>query len=140
MPSLAPQAPAQTYVLDATALLVLARGERGAAAVADYLDTYPCVVCAINLAEVGSKLIDLGLPEAELPRALKQLNVEVVDVGYEHALRTSALRAQTSAYALSLGARSCLALAQQLGGIAVTTDPTWQALADEFGFAIVQIR
>jgi ribonuclease VapC len=132
--------PAKTYVMDASALLSVARGERGADLVSDYLDSEQCVVSAINLAEVGSKLVDLGLPETELARALQQFNVAVIDADFELAVSTSALRGQTKALGLSLGDRSCLALARHLNGIAVTADKAWSDLDEALAIAVVQIR
>lgn len=132
--------PAKTYVMDASALLAVARGERGADLVSDYLDSEQCVVSAINLAEVGSKLVDLGLPESELARALQQFNVAVIDADFELAVSTSALRAQTKALGLSLGDRSCLALTRHLNGITVTADKAWSDLDEALAIAVVQIR
>jgi ribonuclease VapC len=132
--------PAKTYVMDASALLAVARGERGADVVSDYLDSEQCVISAINLAEVGSKLVDLGLPESELARALKQFNVAVIDADFELALSVSALRTQTKALGLSLGDRSCLALARHLKGIAITADKAWADLDESLGCLVMQIR
>jgi ribonuclease VapC len=132
--------PAKTYVMDASALLAVARGERGADMVADYLDSEQCVISAINLAEVGSKLVDLGLPESELSRALKQFNVAVIDADFELAVSISALRTQTKVLGLSLGDRSCLALTKHLNGIAVTADKAWSDLDESLAILVLQIR
>jgi ribonuclease VapC len=132
--------PAKTYVMDASALLAVARGERGAELVSDYLESEQCVISAVNLAEVGSKLIDLGLPESELARALQQFNVDVIDADFDLAVSTSALRAQTKILGLSLGDRSCLALANHLKGIAVTADKAWSELDESLAIAVLQIR
>jgi ribonuclease VapC len=132
--------PAKTYVMDASALLAVARGERGADMVSDYLDSEQCVISAINLAEVGSKLVDLGLPESELSRALKQFNVAVIDADFELAVSISALRLQTKVQGLPLGDRSCLALAKHLNGIAVTADKAWSDLDESLAILVLQIR
>jgi ribonuclease VapC len=132
--------PVPTYVMDASALLALARGERGADVVEDYLESAQCVISSVNLAEVGSKLVDLGLPIAELPRALKQFNVDVVDFGLELSLQTARLRQSTKAQGLSLGDRACLALALQFDAPAVTADSAWQRLDEDLGVQVLLIR
>ncbi len=126
--------------MDASALIAMVRGERGADVVEEYLESAQCVISSVNLAEVGSKLIDLGLPQSELPRALKQFNVDIVDFGFELSLQTSQLRDGTKAHGLSLGDRACLALALQFGAPAVTADSAWQRLDDELGVKILMIR
>jgi ribonuclease VapC len=132
--------PAETYVMDASALLALARGERGSDTVQDYLDSAQCVISSVNLAEVGSKLIDLGLPQSELSRALKQFNVDVVDFGFELSVQTSSLRERTKAHGLSLGDRACLALALQFDAPAVTADSAWQRLDPNLNIKVLLIR
>jgi ribonuclease VapC len=131
---------AETYVMDASALLALARGERGSDAVQDYLDSAQCVISSVNLAEVGSKLVDLGLPQSELSRALKQFNVDVIDFGFDLAVQTSALRDRTKAQGLSLGDRACLALALQFDAPAVTADIAWQRLDADLKIKVLLIR
>jgi ribonuclease VapC len=126
--------------MDASALLALARGERGAEIVADYLDSEQCVISSVNMAEVGSKLVDLGLPASELNRALKQFNIDVIDLGFDGAVCSAAMRSSTREYGLSLGDRTCLALAQELKATAITSDRAWQALEDVLNVKIVQIR
>ncbi len=132
--------PAETYVMDASALLALARGEHGADVVQEYLDSAQCVISSVNLAEVGSKLIDLGLPQSELSRALKQFNIDVIDFGFELSVQTSALRDKTKAQGLSLGDRACLALALQFDAPAVTSDSVWQRLDTDLKIKVLLIR
>lgn len=132
--------PADTYVMDASALLALARGENGADIVQDYLESAQCVISSVNLAEVGSKLVDLGLPSSELSRALKQFNVDIVDFGFELAMQTSALRDSTKAQGLSLGDRACLALALQFDAPAVTADSAWMRIDTALKIKVLLIR
>lgn len=128
------------HVMDASALLALARGERGAEVVEDLLETSDCVASSVNMAEVGAKLLDAGLPVADLSRALAQLDVGVVDFSAEHAQTSSALRAVTRSVGLSLGGRACLALAQHMGATAVTSDSAWMDVADAVGVKVLMIR
>ena len=127
-------------VMDAPALLALARGERGAEVVEELLETSDCVASSVNMAEVGAKLVDAGLPVADLPRALAQLDVGVVDFSAELAQTSSALRAVTRSVGLSLGGRACLALAGQMGAIAVTADSAWLEVAEAAGVKVLMIR
>ena len=128
------------YVMDASALLALARGERGCDVVQDLLQTQECVASSVNMAEVGSKLIDLGLPQPELTRALQQFDVGVVDFSAEHASASSALRTLTGPAGLSLGDRACLALAQLMEATAVSADSAWLDVADAIGAKVLMIR
>ena len=51
--------------MDASALLALARSEPRSEVVQDLLGSQECVASSVNVAEVGSKLVDLGLPQAK---------------------------------------------------------------------------
>jgi len=128
------------YVMDASALLALARGERGGDVVQDLLQTHECVACGVTMAEVGAKLIDLGLPETELSRALGQFDVGVLDFNLELAAASAALRTATKPAGLSLGDRACLALAHQMSAIAVTADSAWLDVAESVGVKVLMIR
>ena len=131
---------APVCVMDASALLALARGERGADVVNDCFETAQCVALSVNLCEVASKLIDLGLPKSELTRALKQFDVDVVDFGFELAVLAAELRESTRSHGLSLGDRACLALAKQMEATAVTADGAWLELEKPLGIKMMMIR
>ena len=128
------------HVMDASALLALARGERGAEVVEELLETSDCVASSVNMAEVGAKLVDAGLPVSDLARALAQFDVGVVDFSAELAQSSAALRQVTRSVGLSLGDRACLALAGQLDAIAVTADGAWLDVADAVGVTVLMIR
>lgn len=114
-------------VLDASALLALLQGERGAESLADGLAE--SAISAVNLSEVAAKLAEAGLPELELREALGPLGLEVVPFDEELAYRAGLLRPATRGQGLSLGDRACLALARARGLPAVTTDRAWKKLA-----------
>ena len=128
------------HVMDASALLALARGERGAEVVEELLETSDCVASSVNMAEVGAKLVDAGLPVSDLARALAQFDVGVVDFSAELAQSSAALRQVTRSVGLSLGDRACLALAGPLDAIAVTADGAWLDVADAVGVTVLMIR
>jgi PIN domain nuclease of toxin-antitoxin system len=115
-------------VLDASALLALLQNEPGAGMVANRLTG--CVMSAVNLSEVVAKLVDHGLPEADLHAALHVLDIDVRAFDAEAAYAAGELRRTTRDAGLSLGDRACLALAIQLGAVAVTADRAWGRLTD----------
>lgn len=96
------------------------------------------MVSAVNLAEVLSKLSDLGVPEGRALQAIAEARLDVRPFDERQARRAAGLRAFTRHLGLSLGDRACLALAQTADLPAVTADRGWARL--EFGVAVVVIR
>ena len=128
------------HVIDSSVLIAISKGEPGAELAMELLLTNDCVISAVNLAEVGTKLIDFGLPERELSRGLSQFSLDVVDFDAEQAT-CAALRANTRAQGLSLGDRACLALARGMQGVAVTADRAWADLDEAvIGVHVLLIR
>ncbi len=128
------------HVLDSSALLAVSKGENGADFVIDLIDSKDCVISSVNLAEVATRLLDLGLPQHELHRGMAQFGVDVIDFNEEQALACAALRPLTKSAGLSLGDRACLALAKLLQGSAVTADRAWEDVADAVGVKVMMIR
>lgn len=116
-----------SWVLDASALLSLLNQEQGWEMVLEALRRQ-AYVSAANWAEVAGKLVDAGMPEAEVREVLESLPVQVVSLNADLALRIGLLRLQTRALGLSLGDRACLALAENLGAPALTADRAWATL------------
>ncbi len=110
-------------VLDSSAVVALMMKERGAEAVEPYLEG--AMVSAVNLAEIGAKMVERGatleLVEAELHAA----GIVVVAFDRQQAIETARLRALTKERGLSLADRACLALAASTGRVAVTSDREW---------------
>ena len=113
-------------VLDASALLALLQDEPGAATVAARMPNG--VMSAVNLSEVVAKLADHGVPAGELRAVLDGLNIDVRDFDAETAYIAGELHRTTRQAGLSFGDRACLALAIQLGAVAITADRTWTGL------------
>ena len=113
-------------VLDASAMLAFLRSEPGRDAVYGYRGD--ALASAVNVAEVGSRLSDLGASPAEVRRSIGLLAVEVVAFDEEHALATAGMRLATRHRGLSLGDRACLELAARRGLPAVTADRAWAEL------------
>ena len=114
-------------VLDASALLALLNGEPGAEEVAAVL--HEAAISTVNLSEVVAKLAEAGMPEPAIREAFQMLPLEVVPFDMEQAYEAGVLRPATRVAGLSLGDRSCLALAKRLGLPALTTDRTWEQLS-----------
>lgn len=128
------------HVLDASALLAVSKGERGAQLVMDLTQEHDCVVSSVNVAEVASKLCEWGMPVDKLQSAIAQFGVDVVDFNQEQALACAALRSFTKSAGLSLGDRACLALAKLMQGVVVTGDGTWSDLEDTLRVKVLRIR
>lgn len=126
------------YVLDASALLCLINGEPGADRVAAVLPS--AVISAVNLAEVASKLNELGA-DADTARALlAPLHLSIVPFDESTAHATGALRSATRVHGLSLGDRACLALSASRGATALTTDKVWAPVGEIVGIPIQMLR
>ena len=128
------------YVMDASALLALMQGERGGDVVNDLIAEHECVASSVNIAEVGTRLVDKGLAPVHLARTLKELDVQTIDFDLEQALVCASLRVTTRQAGLSLGDRACLALAQLMKGTAVTSDSAWVDVADAADVKVLMIR
>jgi ribonuclease VapC len=122
--------------LDASALVALLFGEPGAEEVADAI-AGGAAASAVNLSEVATVLGRHGKdPQQVLGPVRDQVAIEpFTDVD---ALAAAALYPRTASKGLSLGDRSCLALAQRLGVAAVTAEHAWTELY--LGITIQLIR
>jgi ribonuclease VapC len=128
------------HVMDASALLAVTKGEKGAEIVMELIEANDCVISSVNMAEVATRMLDLGLPLHELKRALGLFNMDVIDFNEEQAMACAELRPLTKSAGLSLGDRACLGLAKLTGGTAVTSDRPWMAIAEAVGVKVLMIR
>jgi ribonuclease VapC len=126
----------QTYVLDASALLCLLFGEPGADRTEARLTR--ALVSAVNYHEVFAKLTDRGVEPDEAKAMLAELDIDIIPVDRDQADAGGALRPTTRAAGLSLGDRTCLALAQTRNAVAVTADRAWATL--DIGIEIEVVR
>lgn len=113
-------------VLDASAILAFLQQEDGADEIEALLPQ--AAVSANNLAEVVAKLVDRGVARADVDAIVEAFDFTVHDVTRDEAMSNGLMREQTRDAGLSLGDRSCLALAQKLGLPALTTDRAWASL------------
>jgi len=122
-------------VLDASAVLAILNSEPGAEKVQSLGDA---VVCAVNLAEVQSKLVSTGIAPEDAWQAASSPVQEIAEFTAEQAKIAGSLTALTRTLGLSLGDRTCLALAIALKAPVYTADRTWKAL--RLGIPIHVIR
>lgn len=115
-------------VFDSSAILSIYYNEPGKRKVLRLLDRSEPLISAPNACEVFTKLIEGGLNEGEALESFDGLEIKVVDFDTELALRTAALRPATRTFGLSMGDRSCLALAIRENAMAVTADKNWASV------------
>ena len=115
-----------TVAIDASALLALLFAEPGAELVADAI-AGGAVTSAVNLSEVATVLVRHEQdPATILGPVREQLAVEPFTDA--DAMVAAALYPKTTNKGLSLGDRSCLALARRLGVPALTAERVWAEL------------
>lgn len=114
-------------VLDASAIMALLFEERGAEKLTDEI-LGGAVVSTVNLAEVQTKLVRMGHePEKAWVDALL-LETPPEPYTAEQAKIAGTLGHETQGFGLSLGDRSCLALAITLNAPVYTTEQIWRDL------------
>jgi PIN domain nuclease of toxin-antitoxin system len=86
------------------------------------------VISTVNLAEVQSKLVKNGYSSQEAWDDAVELVAAVEPYTGEHARIAGDLITKTEKYGLSLGDRSCLALAIALKAPVYTTEQAWRNL------------
>lgn len=118
--------------LDASALLALLQNERGAEVVEDAIAD-GATISTVNLAEALSTMARKGVePAAALATMTERgviggaITVEPFTVA--DAVEAARLRPLTATAGLSLGDRSCLALARRLGAPVLTADQSWRSI------------
>jgi ribonuclease VapC len=123
-------------VLDASAVMAAIGSEPGADVVMDKIAH--AAVSTVNLAEVKSKLVERGFPPADAWEAAISFSREVFDFDTRQADLAGGLISQTRHLGLSLGDRSCLALAMILKAPVYTADRDWAKL--DLGLEIRLVR
>lgn len=125
-------------ILDASAIIALLKGERGASKVAAVVAN--AMVGVFSHAEVVSHFSLVGAPIEDIRLMLGALPYTVVASDEALAWEAGLLQVTTSAAGLSLGDRFCLALAKRLGVPAYTADRAWKEVAAEACVKVVMIR
>lgn len=125
-------------VIDTSAVFVDLQGEPGAEQARDWLRD--AAISAVNLQEVVAKAIEKGVPPDRVADLLGRLRLSVHSHDEAQAIAAGQLRTVTAGKGLSLGDRSCLALAASLGLPAVTADRAWLEVAQAVGVEVVSVR
>lgn len=133
-----------TVVLDASAVIALARDEPGADVVEAHLfeaSAGPAPVAVISTVNLTEVVQALGEP----PTGLVDLDDDgddslVVPTAFtsHDAMTAAAMRQPTRAAGLSLADRACLALGRRTGSAVLTADRAWSTVA--VGVEVVLIR
>ena len=124
-------------VLGASAVLTVIQHERGAERLTtEVLDA--AAISTINLAEVQSKLVKSGYSPNNAWEDALQLVPVVEAFTSDHARIAGDLIRATEKYGLSLGDRSCLALAIALKAPVYTTKQTWRNLKAGIPIHVIQ--
>jgi PIN domain nuclease of toxin-antitoxin system len=124
-------------VFDASAILALLQQERGAEKLTPEIRRN-AVASTVNLAEVQSKLVKMkNDPDQAWAAALSSVAAAEPFTSRQANIAGN-LIAKTEKYGLSLGDRSCLALAIALKAPVYTTEQIWKGL--KVGVAIHVIR
>ena len=114
------------WVLDSSAVLAVMLREKGHENVKDRFPESS--ISTVNLAEVLSKLTERDQLTEEDIQNFENLEIEIVAFDTKQAQKAAELRPLTKHLGLSLGDRSCLALAIQLDATAVTADKAWKKI------------
>lgn len=122
-------------VLDASALLALMDAEPGEDAVAAVLPG--ALLSSVNLAEVGSKLAERGMPAAQAHADALALGIEVVAFDGDLA-RGGGSTPATHARRRPVPWRPLLARSRNAS--VLTTETRWEPMASVVGVAIRNIR
>lgn len=125
-----------SVVLDTSAVLALIFEEPGHDKVAPTLDE--ARISAINLAEIVTKLIEIGYDDADAEHVIEAFLPSVIPFDAPQAIATGAMRRATRQHGLSLGDRACLALALRESAEVLTADRAWAKL--DLGITVDVIR
>ncbi|WIW89588.1 type II toxin-antitoxin system VapC family toxin [Sphingobium sp. V4] len=125
-------------IIDRSPILAAILDEKGGDAVFDMLDD--AAVSAVNVAEVYTYAALNGLPTDAIDAFFADTGIEVAPFDQRQAVTAGQLASVTRKAGLSLGDRSCLALAKMRGSGVLTADRPWQQIADAAGLKITLLR
>lgn len=127
-----------TIVLDASALLTMLLGEKGASHVAERLDG--ALISTVNYCEVVAHYARLDAAADDIRAMLSTLPMDLVPVDENVAFEAGMMRRAGEAIGLSLGDRICLALAKTRACPVLTADKAWKTVAGELGVKVELLR
>jgi PIN domain nuclease of toxin-antitoxin system len=129
---------ATEIVFDASAALVLLRGEPGRNVVEARLSG--AAMTSVNLAEVYGYYARKGVDRSDIDEMVRDLSLSVVMPDTDLSVDAGMLLPLTRPAGLSLADRFCLALARRMGRPALTADRAWATIADAVGVRVELIR
>jgi PIN domain nuclease of toxin-antitoxin system len=125
-------------VIDASAILAAILGEAGGDSVFDLL--HEAIVSTVNVAEVYTYAAINDLPTDAIDAFFADTGIEIVSFDQAQAVTAGRLVSITRKLGLSLGDRSCLALAKLRRAEVLTADRPWQKVAEAVGLTITLLR
>jgi len=125
-------------IIDASAILAAILGEAGGDAVFDMLDE--ATVSTVNVAEVYTYAAINELPAEAIDAFFADTGIEIAPFDQQQAVAAGRLASITRKAGLSLGDRSCLALATLRRAEVLTADRPWEQIADATGLTITLLR
>ena len=125
-------------VIDTSAVFIDLQNEDGAAEARKWLRD--AAISTVNLHEIVAKATEKGATPDQARQLLEKLRLTVHACEEADAIEGGLMRVETKPKGLSLGDRSCLALAKRLGLPAVTGDRDWADVADDVGVEVVLVR
>jgi len=115
-----------SFVIDSSVVLAFLNQEKGADRCEEFL--FSGMMSTVNVAEVLTKAIESGHTAITARKSFDLLDLQLIDFDIEQATKAAELRSSTKHAGLSLGDRSCLALAVLKGATAVTADRSWKSV------------
>lgn len=125
-------------VIDASAILAAILGEAGGDAVFEMLEE--AMVSTVNVAEVYTYAAINELPTDAIDAFFADTGIEIASFDQSQAVTAGHLASITRKAGLSLGDRSCLALAKLHDAEVLTADRPWEQVADAAGLTITLLR
>jgi ribonuclease VapC len=125
-------------VIDASAILAAILGEAGGDTVFERLDE--AIVSAVNVAEVYTYAAINDLPIDAIDAFFADTGIAIVAFDQAQAVAAGQLAIVTRKAGLSLGDRSCLALARLHQAEVLTADRPWQQIAAATRLTITMLR
>jgi PIN domain nuclease of toxin-antitoxin system len=125
-------------VLDASALLAVLHGERGADRVQQYLVRGGVVMSTVNYCEAVGKLAERGKDIEAFRRAFQELGIALIQLDEATAAEAGRLKMSARRLGLSIGDRVCLALGRRLGIETLTTDGLWSQVGAEYRVVLIR--
>jgi len=125
-------------VIDASAILAAILGEAGGDSVFDLLDE--AIVSTVNVAEVYTYAAINELSTEAIDAFFADTGIAIVSFDWVQAVTAGQLARITRKAGLSLGDRSCLALAKARNAEVLTADRPWQQVAGATGLTITLLR